>query len=50
MLAPPMTTLKLLYVTPEKLVKSKRFQSKLSAAYKCGHISRFAIDVCEKFG
>lgn len=36
--------LKLLYVTPEKLSKSKRFMSKLEKAYESGLLSRIVID------
>ncbi len=37
-------TLKLLYVTPEKLSKSKRFMSKLEKTYESGRLSRIVID------
>ena len=36
--------LKLLYVTPEKLAKSKRFMSKLEKMYEVGRLSRIVID------
>lgn len=36
--------LKLLYVTPEKIAKSKRFMSKLEKAYEMGRLSRIVID------
>ena len=36
--------LKLLYVTPEKLAKSKRFMSKLEKTYEMGRLSRIVID------
>lgn len=36
--------LKLLYVTPEKIAKSKRFMSKLEKAYELGRLSRIVID------
>ena len=36
--------LKLLYVTPEKLSKSKRFMSKLEKMYDMGRLSRIVID------
>ena len=36
--------LKLLYVTPEKLSKSKRFMSKLEKMYEIGRLSRIVID------
>lgn len=45
--------LKLLYVTPEKLAKSKRFMNKLEACYKAGLLSRIAIDevhCCSQWG
>ena len=38
------TSLKLLYVTPEKLSKSKRFMSKLEKMYEMGRLSRIVID------
>lgn len=38
------STLKLLYVTPEKIAKSKRFMSKLEKAYDNGGLSRIVID------
>ena len=49
----PQSTMKLLYVTPEKLAKSKRFMSKLQAAYKKGLFSHLAIDevhCCSQWG
>ena len=36
--------LKLLYVTPEKLAKSKRFMSKLEKSHEMGKLSRIVID------
>ena len=36
--------LKLLYVTPEKIAKSKRFMSKLEKTYEMGRLSRIVID------
>ena len=36
--------LKLLYVTPEKIAKSKRFMSKLEKAYEMDRLSRIVID------
>ena len=36
--------LKLLYVTPEKLSKSKRFMAKLQKSYSLGLFNRLAID------
>ena len=38
------STLKLLYVTPEKLSKSKRFMAKLQKSYEMGYFKRLAID------
>lgn len=35
---------KLLYVTPEKIAKSKRFVNKLNQAYDAGQLSRIVID------
>ncbi|KAI8379702.1 P-loop containing nucleoside triphosphate hydrolase protein [Radiomyces spectabilis] len=35
---------KLLYVTPEKIAKSKRFVAKLDQAYEAGRLSRIVID------
>ena len=37
-------SLRLLYVTPEKLSKSKRFMSKLEKMYEMGRLSRIVID------
>lgn len=37
--------LKLLYVTPEKISKSKRFMSKLEKCHHGGRLSLIAIDV-----
>ena len=37
--------LKLLYVTPEKIAKSKRFMSKLEKCNHAGRLSVIAIDV-----
>lgn len=37
-------TLKLLYVTPEKVAKSKRFMSKLEKTYENNRLSRIVID------
>ncbi|XP_067934122.1 ATP-dependent DNA helicase Q1-like [Watersipora subatra] len=45
--------LRLLYVTPEKLAKSKRFMNKLEQSYKAGLLSRIAIDevhCCSQWG
>uniref|UniRef100_A0A182J4G9 ATP-dependent DNA helicase n=1 Tax=Anopheles atroparvus TaxID=41427 RepID=A0A182J4G9_ANOAO len=36
-------TLKLLYVTPERMSKSKRFMTALQKCYNHGHLDRFAI-------
>lgn len=46
-------TIKLIYVTPEKLAKSKRFMSKLEKMYKLGQFSLLAIDevhCCSQWG
>ena len=37
-------SLKILYVTPEKIAKSKRFMSKLEKCYEIGGLSRIVID------
>lgn len=37
------STLKLLYVTPERLAKSKRFMSNLQKCYAQKHLDRIAI-------
>lgn len=45
--------IKLIYVTPEKLAKSKRFMAKLEKAYQKGRFSRLAIDevhCCSQWG
>ena len=45
--------LKLLYVTPEKLAKSKRFMSKLEKMYEMGRLARLVIDevhCCSQWG
>ncbi|CAG0900109.1 unnamed protein product, partial [Darwinula stevensoni] len=45
--------LKLLYVTPEKMAKSKRFMSKLQKCYELGLLARVAIDevhCCSQWG
>lgn len=44
---------KLIYATPEKLAKSKRFMSKLQKAYSLGLLARIAIDevhCCSQWG
>jgi ATP-dependent DNA helicase Q1 len=47
----PSSTLKLLYVTPEKIAKSKRFMSKLEKTYENNCLSRIVIDeVCKLQG
>ncbi|TRY68473.1 hypothetical protein TCAL_09653 [Tigriopus californicus] len=49
----PASEMKLLYVTPEKLAKSKRFMAKLQNAYKRGLFSHLAIDevhCCSQWG
>lgn len=38
------SSFKLLYVTPEKIAKSKRFMSKLNQAYDSGRLRRIVID------
>lgn len=38
-------SMKILYVTPEKVSKSKRFMSKLEKCYHAGRLSLIAIDV-----
>ncbi|XP_075535803.1 ATP-dependent DNA helicase Q1-like [Dermacentor variabilis] len=46
-------SLKLLYVTPEKMAKSKRFMSMLGKAYQRKHFARLAIDevhCCSQWG
>lgn len=46
-------SIKLLYVTPEKLAKSKRFMTKLQKMYKIGNFSLLAIDevhCCSQWG
>jgi ATP-dependent DNA helicase Q1 len=40
----PRSTLRLLYVTPEKVVKSRRFFSKLEKAYAANCLRRIAVD------
>lgn len=45
--------LKLIYVTPEKIAKSKMFMSKLEKAYQAGRLSRIAVDevhCCSQWG
>ncbi|XP_069765480.1 ATP-dependent DNA helicase Q1 isoform X2 [Narcine bancroftii] len=45
--------LKLLYVTPEKIAKSKVFMSKLEKAYQAGCLTRIAVDevhCCSQWG
>lgn len=47
------TKLKLVYATPEKLAKSKRFMTKLQKSYEMGLLSRIAIDevhCCSQWG
>ncbi|XP_033751824.1 ATP-dependent DNA helicase Q1-like [Pecten maximus] len=47
------SSLKLLYVTPEKLAKSKRFMNKLEKMYQMGRFSRLVIDevhCCSQWG
>ncbi|XP_062990866.1 ATP-dependent DNA helicase Q1 [Elgaria multicarinata webbii] len=45
--------LKLIYVTPEKIAKSKMFMSKLEKAYQAGRLTRVAVDevhCCSQWG
>lgn len=45
--------LKLIYVTPEKIAKSKMFMSKLEKAYQAGRLARIAVDevhCCSQWG
>lgn len=45
--------IKILYVTPEKVAKSKRFISQMEKLYQGGNISLFAIDeahCCSQLG
>ncbi|KAM4675412.1 ATP-dependent DNA helicase Q1 isoform 2-T2 [Discoglossus pictus] len=45
--------LKLIYVTPEKIAKSKLFMSRLEKAYQAGLLSRIAVDevhCCSQWG
>ena len=49
----PTTHLRLLYVTPEKLAKSKRFMNKLEKCYAQGNLCRLVIDevhCCSQWG
>lgn len=49
----PQSKLKLLYVTPEKLSKSKRFMTKLQKMHQMGRFARLAIDevhCCSQWG
>ena len=49
----PTSDLKLLYVTPEKLAKSKRFMNKLEKMYEMGRLARLVIDevhCCSQWG
>ncbi len=38
----PKSTMRLLYVTPEKLAKSKRFMAKLQKSYELGIFNKLA--------
>jgi ATP-dependent DNA helicase Q1 len=38
------TPFKLLYVTPEKIAKSKRFMARLNKAYDAGMLTRIVVD------
>lgn len=45
--------LKLIYVTPEKIAKSKMFMSRLEKAYEAGRFTRIAVDevhCCSQWG
>lgn len=45
--------MRLLYVTPERLAKSKRFMAKLQKAYQANRLKRIAIDevhCCSQWG
>jgi len=45
--------LKMIYVTPEKLAKSKRFMTKLQKMYQLKHLARIAVDevhCCSQWG
>ena len=47
------STMRLLYCTPEKLAKSKRFMNKLEKMYDAGRFSRLVIDevhCCSQWG
>lgn len=49
----PKSNLKLLYVTPEKLAKSKRLMSQLEKMYRAGRFARLVIDevhCCSQWG
>ena len=46
-------TLRLIYVTPEKLAKSKRFMNRLEKMYQVGRFARLVIDevhCCSQWG
>ncbi|XP_049539469.1 ATP-dependent DNA helicase Q1-like [Anopheles darlingi] len=50
---PSQSTVKLLYVTPERMSKSKRFMSALQKCFSNGQLDRFAIDevhCCSQWG
>lgn len=47
------STLKLIYVTPEKIAKSKMFMSRLEKAYEARRFTRIAVDevhCCSQWG
>ncbi|CAG5119489.1 unnamed protein product [Candidula unifasciata] len=49
----PNGELRILYVTPEKLAKSKRFMNRLEKCYAVGHLARIVIDevhCCSQWG
>lgn len=49
----PESSLVILYVTPERLSKSKRFMTKLQKMYEMGRFARLAVDevhCCSQWG
>ena len=49
----PKAPFKMLYVTPEKIAKSKLLMSRLEKAYQAGRLSRIAVDevhCCSQWG
>ncbi|CAG2177303.1 unnamed protein product, partial [Oppiella nova] len=52
-IADPSSDLKIVYVTPEKMAKSKRFMSQLEKCYRNGRLDRVVIDevhCCSQWG